>query len=121
VLALHRKTLRQSPDVGKRSLGDRVRQLRLELAGLELQQHQELAATIATAFASGEVFTAAGLWAQPEFRTQFRDADIRSVQQVGHWLHQAGFDRIGRDGDGMLWSVGANNLHDDPRILLDEP
>ena len=95
------------------SLGDRIRQLRLELAALEQQQHQELAATVAATVASGEVFTAAGLWAQPEFRTQCLDADIRSVKQLGRWLQLAGFDRLCRDERGTVWNVSGADLHDD--------
>jgi len=98
------------------SLGDRIRQLRLELAALEQQQHQELAATVAATVASGEVFTAAGLWAQPEFRTLFLDADIRSVKQLGHWLERAGFDRVDRDEAGTLWAVNGAALHDDAGV-----
>ena len=102
------------------SLGDRIRALRAELTALEDQQHQELAILIASTVASGEVFTAAGLWAQPEFRTQCLDADIRSVKQLGHWLQQAGFDRVDRDEAGTLWAVNGAALHDNPRVLVDE-
>jgi len=102
------------------SLGDRIRALRAELTALEDQQHQELAILIASTVASGEVFTAAGLWAQPEFRTQCLDADIRSVKQLGHWLQQAGFDRVDRDEAGTLWAVNGSDLHDDPRVLVDK-
>jgi len=130
---LHRKTIRQPPDLvegvpthrpkasidaglPKPSLGDRVRALRAELTALEDQQHQELAATIATTVASGEVFTAAGLWAQPDLRAQCLDADIRSIKQLGHWLQQAGFDRVDRDEAGTLWAVNGAALHDDAGI-----
>jgi hypothetical protein len=100
--------------------GDRIRALRREADALEDQQHQELAATIAASVASGEVFTAAGLWAQADLRTQCLDADIRSVKQLGHWLQQAGFDRVDRDEAGTLWAVNGAALHDDAGVLVDE-
>jgi hypothetical protein len=94
-------------------------QLRLDLAALEHQQRDDVMRMIVTAFPAGDAFNAIQIWRQPELRAACEDADIHSPQQLGVWL-RSWCDRIGRDGDGTLWSVAVNDLHEDAGVRLDD-
>jgi hypothetical protein len=100
---LHRKTIRQSADVVKRSLGDRVRALRYELAALEDQQRADLMQRITLAFPEG-VYTVGQIWSQPELRTACQEADLATPQQLGIWL-RSWCECVSRGGGERVWSV----------------
>ena len=108
MLTLHPETLRQPAAA-------RVRAARLELAAALEQERDDLLLAIANAYpGDGEVFTSSGLWAQPDLRARFEAAGLHSVKQLGRWLQQSGLvERIDRDGDGIVWTVSADDLHDD--------
>ena len=100
------------------SVAARIRALRTELAALERQQRDDLMRLIASAYPSGDAFSASQVWHQADLRAACEDAGIGSAQQLGVWL-RSWCERVGRDGDGIVWSVGADDLHDEARIPID--
>jgi len=91
------------------------------LARLRQQQRQKLAFEITAAFPPGAVFSAETIWQQPDLRAACLDAEITTAQQLGVWLSSwDGLDRIERNNRGVVWSVSANDLHQDPCPPIDE-
>jgi len=78
---------------------------------------------IALAFGPGGVFVAFQVWQQPTLRAAFIEAGITTIKQLGVWLRSwlgAGLTRICRDGDGIVWSVSADDLHEDTGLPIDD-
>jgi len=117
---LPRATIRKRNSVLRYPLNERIAALEAELE--QLRQQQRLIGTIAAIVGPGVAFSAGELWhhqaIDPDLRTAFDAAGIRSPRQLGKRLRQlcgAGLTRIGEDRAGVLWTVEVpDDFHRDP-------
>jgi len=92
------------------SLASRLAQLRAEVAALEEQQRAEIVAAVALFVGPGCTFSAREVWehriVSPPLSNALADAGIRNARQLGKKLRALGFDRIGVDERGVVWTCG---------------